>query len=110
MDRFFGGGNLGQLFKRPAKVLDFCDKVIKSIAYRSANCLRAGSHSSSTNREDFENFSVTDSLAVQLLRECKEAIEHAEAEKLQAAAEAQRKKDASDFLVPPPVAFGKKGD
>jgi len=65
MDRFFGGGNLGQLFKRPAKVLDFCDKVIKSIAYRSANCLRAGSHSSSTNREDFENFSVTDSLAVQ---------------------------------------------
>ena len=52
---------------------------------------------------------ATDSLAVQLLRECKEAIEHAEAEKLQAAAEAQRKKDASDFLVPPPVAFGKKG-
>jgi hypothetical protein len=31
-----------------------------------------------------------------------------EAEKLQAAAEAQRKKDASDFLVPPPVAFGEK--
>jgi hypothetical protein len=51
---------------------------------------------------------ATDSLAVQLLRERKEAIEHAETEKLQAAAEAQRKKDASDFLVPPPVAFGKK--
>jgi hypothetical protein len=69
--------------------------------------LRAGSHSSSTNQKDFENFLATDSLAVQLLREHKEAIEHAEAEKLQAAAEAQRKKDASDFLVPPPVAFGK---
>jgi hypothetical protein len=32
MDCMFGGGNLGQLFKRPTNVLDFCDKVIKSIA------------------------------------------------------------------------------
>jgi hypothetical protein len=110
MDCFLGSGNLGRLFKGPAKVLDFRNEVIKSIAYRSANGLRAGSHSSSTNQEDFENFSATDSLAVQLLCERKEAIEHAEAKTLQAAAEAQRKKDASDFLVPPPVVPDKKGD
>jgi hypothetical protein len=62
-----GDGNLGQLFKQPAKVLDFCDKVIKSLAYRSGNCLRSGSHSSSANREDLGNFSVTESFAVQLI-------------------------------------------
>lgn len=70
--------------------------------------LTAGSHSSSINQEDFENLLAADCLAVQLFQEHQQTIEEAEAEKLQSATDAQRKMDASNFLVPPPVAFGRK--
>jgi hypothetical protein len=63
--------------------------------------LKPGSHSLSLQPSDFENVS-----AVKLFQEHQAYVDWVEAEKAEAAAQQQRKKDISNFLFPPPPGLG----
>ena len=105
-NRFFCPGNPGRHFKRLAKVFNLRDKVMKAITFRAEAILKPGSHSSSSNPGDFEDISFVDKLAVKLYRDRQIWVDQVEAEKLQVAADKEKKQNASDFLVPPPPALG----
>ena len=107
-NRFFGPGNPGRYFKRLAKVFNLRDKVMKAITFRAEAILKPGSHSSSSNPGDFEDISFVDKLAVRLYRDRQIWVDQVEAEKLQVAADKEKKQNASDFLVPPPPALGSR--
>ncbi len=83
MDRFFGPGNPGALFKRPANVYNFHDTVMASVAFRSEQVTKPGAHSSSANNEDFEDVSLVDKLAIRIHQEAQEHSLREEASKLQ---------------------------
>ncbi len=72
MDRFFGSDNPGALFKRPAKVYNFHDIIMALVAFRAVQVTKPGSHSSSTNHDDFEDVSPVDKLAVKVHQEAQE--------------------------------------
>ncbi len=74
------------------------DKVLKSISSWAETVLKPDSHSLSLEPNDYENISVVDKLAVKLFQEHQKEL----AEKAEAAAQLQKKKDMSNFLVPPP--------
>jgi hypothetical protein len=82
------------------------DKVLKSIAFRAEAVLKPGSYSSSLEPSDFENVSTVDQLAVKLYQERQRFVDRAEAEKVEAAAQQQRKKDMSNYIVPSPPGLG----
>jgi hypothetical protein len=55
---------------------------------------------------DYENVSAVDKLAIKMFQERQAFMDRVEAEKVEAAAVQQRKKDMSNFLVPPPPGLG----
>jgi hypothetical protein len=69
MDRFFGPGNPGALFKRPANVFNFHDTVMALVVFRAKQVMKPGAHSSSTNRDDFKDVAHVDRLATKLHQE-----------------------------------------
>jgi len=85
IDRFFGAGKPGALFKRPANVYTFHDTIMASTEFRARQATGPGAHSSSNNRDDNE----------------KEHKLHEKARKLEEAALKKKRKEASDFLAPP---------
>jgi hypothetical protein len=91
---FFGPGNPGHHFKRLAKIFNLHGKVMKVITFRAEAVLKPGSHSSSTNPGDFEDLSIVNQLAVKLYRDWQLWIDQVEAERLQAAAEKEKKQNA----------------
>jgi len=66
--------------------------VLKSISSQAEAVLKPGSHSSSLEPSDDENVSAVDKLAVKLLQERQAYVDRVEAEKVEAAAQVQRKK------------------
>jgi hypothetical protein len=78
------------------------DKVLKSTSFWAEAVLKPGSHSSSLELIDYKNVSAVDQLVVKLFQECQRFVDHAEAEKLEAAVQLQRKKDMSNLVSPPP--------
>ena len=80
--------------------------MIKSISSRTYAVLKPGSHSSSLEPSDYENVSAVDKLAIKLFQDRQAFMDRVEAEKVEAAAVQQRKKDMSNFLVPPPPGLG----
>jgi hypothetical protein len=66
MDHFFGPGNPGALFKRPANIYNFHDTIMASVAFHAEQVTKPGAHSSLTNRDDFEDVSLVDQLAVKI--------------------------------------------
>jgi hypothetical protein len=105
MDRFFGPGNPGALFKRPANVYNFHDTVMASVVFRAEQVTKPGAHSSSVNNEDFEDDSPVDKLAIRIHQEAQEHSLREEATKLQYLALKKKKKEASNFLAPPPASL-----
>jgi hypothetical protein len=76
-------------------------------SYRDGKVVKPGSHSSSQCLSDGENVSAVDQLAVKLYQERQSYIDCIEAQKLQAAAEKERKQNRSNFLLAaPPPSFG----
>jgi hypothetical protein len=105
MDRFFGPGNPGALFKRPANVYNFHDTVMASVVFRAEQVTKPGVHSSSANKDDFEDVALVDKLAIKIHQEAQEHRLREEATKLEEAALKKKKKEASDFLAPPPASL-----
>jgi hypothetical protein len=105
-DRFFGPSNPGRYFKRLAKFLTLRGKVLKSISSQAEAVHKPGSHSSSLEPNDYENVFVVEKLAIKLFQECQSFLDRVESEKAEAAAQLQKKKDISNFLVPPPPGLG----
>jgi hypothetical protein len=95
MDHFFGPGNPGALFKRPANVYNFHDTVMASVAFCSEQVTKPGAHSSSANNEDFEDVSLVDKLAIRIHQEAQEHSLREEASKLQDLALKKKKKKAT---------------
>jgi hypothetical protein len=91
---FFCPGNPGHHFKRSAKVFNLRDKAMN---FRADTVLKPGSHSSSTNPGNFEDGSFINRLAMKLYSDRKIWVNQVEAERLQAAAEKEEKKNASYF-------------
>ncbi len=76
---------------------------MKAITFMAEVDLKPGCHSSYTNPGDFEDNSFVNQRAVKLYRDQQIRVDQVEAERLQAAAEKEKKQNASDFLVPPPL-------
>jgi hypothetical protein len=72
MDRFFGPGNPRALFKRPANIYNFHDTVMASVVFRAEQVTKPGAHSSSTNRDDFEDIAQVNRLATKIHQESQE--------------------------------------
>ncbi len=79
------------------------DNVLKSIPFLAEAVLKPGSHFLSLEPCDFINVSAVDHLVVKLFQEHQRFADHAEAQKLEAAAQQQKKKDTSNFIVPYPL-------
>ena len=105
IDHIFGAGKPGALFKRPANVYTFHDTVLASTEFRAKQATGPGAHSSSNNRDDYENIPRVDKLAIRIFREFQEHKLHEEARKLEEAALKKKRKEASDFLAPPPASL-----
>jgi hypothetical protein len=105
-DHFFAPNNPSRHFKKLAKVFTFHDKVLKSINSQAEAVLKPGSHSGSSIPSDHEDVSTVDKLATELYQEWQQYIDQVDLETLQEAVQKQQKRDASNFLVPPPPAFG----
>jgi hypothetical protein len=106
IDRFFGAGKPGALFKRPTNVYTFHDTVMASTECRARQATAPGVYSSSNNRDDYENTPRVDKLAIRIFREFQEHKLHEEARKLQEAAlKKKKRKEASNFLAPPPASL-----
>jgi hypothetical protein len=105
MDRFFGPGNPGALFKHPANVYNFHDTVMASLVFHSKQVTKPGAHSSSANKDDFEDVAPVDKLAITIHQQAQEHSLREEASKLQDLALKKKKKEASDFLAPPPASL-----
>ncbi len=88
------------------KVFTLQDKVLNLISSQAEAVLKTGSHSSSLELSDNKTVSVVDNLVVKLLQECQSYLDGFEAEKAESAAQQQRKKDVSNFLVPPLPGLG----
>ncbi len=69
---FFGLGNPGALFMRPANIYNFQDTLMGSAAFHAEEVIKAGAHSSSSNRDDFKDISPVDKLAIKIHQESQE--------------------------------------
>jgi hypothetical protein len=72
MDHFFGPGNPGALFKRPATVYNYYVTVLAAAAFRTNQVTKPGVHSLLANSEDFEDISPGDKLAIKIHRQAQE--------------------------------------
>jgi hypothetical protein len=105
MDRFFCSGNPGVLFKRPANIYNFHDTIMALVVFCAEQVTKSGAHLSLTYRDDFEDVSPVDKLAVKIRQEEQEHKLQEEASKQEETTMKRKKKKASDFLAPPPASL-----
>jgi hypothetical protein len=72
MDRFFGPGNPGALFKCPTNIYIFHDMLMTLVAFHAEQVTKPGAHSSPANSEDFEDVSPVDKLALKIHQQAQE--------------------------------------
>jgi hypothetical protein len=98
MDCFFGLGNPRALFKRPTKVYTLHDTVMGSAAFCVEEVTKAGAYSSSSNQDE-------DRLAIKIHQKSHEHKTCNEVPGQQEMTLKWKKKEASDFLAPPPASL-----